>query len=324
MRCSAAPIVSTALALSVFACGRVLEFDESDDSMLRRSSDAGSAQVAFNDAAPPSNISPLNGTCTIYKLVPQSLGDSGVVIFGDTRVDGAAGSKALGGKRFTVACYDGSTELMRVTFGPYAALGDYTIAVGDLVLHGEPSDRVCKLSLSDASGMVRGFLSCPTAPYSESNIFSRSGPPIGLGAFDIPPLEDIPNDTGDCQAVSLVTQPLGDSGAPSYETTLVDGTAAMTSIGGQRFTVTCKSSNAELMRVTFGPFTKLGNHPIAVGDLIMGGQPSDRACSLSLSSVNSMIRGFVSCPTAPYSESNIFSRSGAPIGLAAFDVAPPK
>lgn len=129
-------------------------------------------QVVVVTASTPSGEGP-----TIYT---KQLSDpaEATVAFIDSTPDGV----------LTVTCLAGSETRLRATFGPYASLGDYAIPVGALELGGRTSDRACSVNLSSSSpGVLRGFVSCSTNPYSDANVFAQSGPPIGLAAFDAKP-----------------------------------------------------------------------------------------------------------------------------------------
>lgn len=86
---------------------------------------------------------------------------------------------------FTVTCLAGTTVKLKATFGPYTGFAKYKLPAGALELGGKKSDRPCVVDISNGlDGTLRGFLSCDKEPYSEANLFSRTGMPIGLGAFD--------------------------------------------------------------------------------------------------------------------------------------------
>lgn len=117
---------------------------------------------------------PSSGGPTIYTKGLSNPADA-TVVFIDSTPDAV----------FTVTCLAGSETRMSATFGPYKGLGDYALPIGALELGGLQSDRVCSVGISSgAPGVLRGFVSCPTDPYSDANVFAQSGAPIGLGAFD--------------------------------------------------------------------------------------------------------------------------------------------
>lgn len=184
-------------ALTVAACdGKIITFSETDglgagdaalpnDEPHDASTDVSSLPIDAGVDGPTGG--PSNG-CQLVKVVATPLGDSGAVNYGRTLVTGdSATMDHLGDQIFTVSCRDGSTELMRVTFGPFTGLTDYPVPVGDLVLYGQASDRPCVVSLSSAHPAIRGFLTCEVEPYSDSNIFSLTAAPVGLGVFDVLP-----------------------------------------------------------------------------------------------------------------------------------------
>jgi hypothetical protein len=146
--------------------------------------DAAPAPVA--DAAPPATdgtgcqvvvvtaTTPSGGGPTIYTKGLSNPADA-TVAFIDSTPDGV----------FTVTCLAGSETRVSATFGPYTGVGDYALPLGALELGGKKSDRVCSVGISSgAPGVLRGFVSCPTAPFSDANVFAQSGAPIGLAAFD--------------------------------------------------------------------------------------------------------------------------------------------
>lgn len=86
---------------------------------------------------------------------------------------------------FTVTCLAGATVKVKATFGPYKGFATYELPAGAFELGGKRSDRTCSVDISNGlDGTLRGFFSCPKEPYADGNVFSRSGMPIGLGAFD--------------------------------------------------------------------------------------------------------------------------------------------
>ncbi|MBX3262798.1 MAG: hypothetical protein KF782_24175 [Labilithrix sp.] len=186
----AAPLFLSALAFA--ACdGKIITFSEADELGVD-SEDASPPSDDVLDASVESSSPPIDAPasgafgCQVVKVVATPLGDSGAVSYGRTLVNGDSTTmEHVGDQRFTVTCRDGATELMRVTFGPYTGFTDYPVAVGDLVLHGQASDRPCTVSLSSAHPAIRGFLSCEVEPYSDGNIFSLTAAPVGLGAFDV-------------------------------------------------------------------------------------------------------------------------------------------
>lgn len=148
--------------------------------------DAAPDPAPVDDAGPPASdgtgcqvvvvtaTTPSGGGPTVYTKRLSDPAET-TVAFIDSTPDGV----------FTVTCLAGSETRLKATFGPYTGLGEYALPIGAFELGGRPSDRVCSVGISGgAPGVLRGFFSCPTAPYSDANVFAQSGAPIGLGAFD--------------------------------------------------------------------------------------------------------------------------------------------
>lgn len=129
----------------------------------------GCQVVVVTATPPPSGVGP-----TIY-TTQLSDPNEATMAFIDSTPDGV----------FTVTCLAGSVTRLKATFGPYTGLGEYALPIGAFELGGSPSDRVCNVGISSGGpGVLRGFFSCPTAPYSDANVFAQTAAPIGLGAFD--------------------------------------------------------------------------------------------------------------------------------------------
>lgn len=108
------------------------------------------------------------------------------------KVKGVSGAADLKDGALLLRCDDGTRTLFQAVVRCFKGDGEYTIEPGDLVLGGRSSDRSCRLSIdaatANAPGVanVTGFIDCPTSPSDPDNVFASSGPPIGLGTFQLP------------------------------------------------------------------------------------------------------------------------------------------
>ncbi len=159
-------------------------------------SDAISDATAVSDSAEAAPETALgDGTgCQVKEVLATPIGDSGTVLYTTRLSDPDPGAttariEADSTGKLTVVCTAAGRERLRLEFGPYKALGSYDLAVGKLVIDGKTSDRVCSVSVSSggSAGALRGFVRCPTEPYSDANVFAHTEPPIGLAGFEAKP-----------------------------------------------------------------------------------------------------------------------------------------
>ena len=82
----------------------------------------------------------------------------------------------------------------------------------------------------------------------------------------------------------------------------------------------CATADKMLFQAAVRCFAGNGDYTVAPGDIVLGGELSDRACRLAIDIDASAVRGFIECPNAPEDPDNVFASSGAPIGLGHFDL----
>lgn len=83
----------------------------------------------------------------------------------------------------------------------------------------------------------------------------------------------------------------------------------------------CATADDMLFQAAVRCFEGDGDYTIEPGDLVLGGEVSDRACRLLVDVTTDDVRGFIECPNDPSDPDNVFASSGAPIGLGAFHLA---
>jgi uncharacterized protein YceK len=202
-------LVLVALVL-VAGCGRVVSVDDSEAGANPLStSDSGSTNDdAAADSGPrpelDSSVPSDPGTCAAYTPGFDATGGghvgSGGVLGCNVATQGtdkagfpsvvwkkgAPGAAALTGDVFHLSCDDGQTVLMAAVIRCFKGPGSYDVPAGALVLGGAVSDRTCRLDADTTEGELRGFISCDKEPADPKSIFSKSGPPIGLGTYAFP------------------------------------------------------------------------------------------------------------------------------------------
>ena len=144
---------------------------------------------------------PTTGVCAERKTSPGKIGgavpgvsctvanatkEAGTGFVSIANVEGDRGDAALSSDTLILRCATAKTMLFQAAIRCFEGAGDYTVAPGDLILGGDSSDRACRIAIDLDAKEVRGFLDCPNAPEDPDNVFASSGPPIGLGHFDLP------------------------------------------------------------------------------------------------------------------------------------------
>jgi len=173
------PLLLAVVCTSLVGCGGVVV-----DEQKQAATNLGPEGTA--DATPAGD----DGTgCQVLELSATTPSGGGPTVYTTRLSDPAQVTRAFidsdASGMFTVTCLAGATVKVKATFGPYKGFAKYELPVGAFELGGKRSDRTCSVDISNGlDGTLRGFFSCPKDPYAEGNVFSRSGPPIGLGAFD--------------------------------------------------------------------------------------------------------------------------------------------
>jgi hypothetical protein len=117
------------------------------------------------------------------------------------------------------------------------------------------------------------------------------------------PIKD-PN-TGAAVGVQRITN--GDRG----DTELKDGTLLLR----------CATAEKVIFQAAIHCFDDTGTYSLAPGELVLGGQLSDRQCSLRVEVHSSEVRGFIGCGfSSNPNETNVFAATGPPLGLGAFSL----
>ena len=119
-----------------------------------------------------------------------------------------------------------------------------------------------------------------------------------------------------CQVSNRMTEP--STGYHSIEK--VNGDRGDAEVKENTLLLRCASEGKMLFQAAVRCFEGDGDYTIAAGDLVLGGESSDRACRLLVDVTADAVRGFISCPNEPADPDNVFASSGAPIGLGAFDL----
>lgn len=170
-----------------------------------------------------------------------------------------------------------------------------------------------------------------TAP-SPSAAAPEAAPP---GAnLSMPPGKDMPT-TGACAARSAASGKVGGGGGvrctvSNASTEAGTGFVSIGKVDGDRGDATmtddtlllrCATADAMLFQAAIRCFQGSGNYQVAPGDLVLGGESSDRSCRILVDLDETSVRGFLECPNEPEDPDNVFASSAAPIGLGAFDLA---
>jgi hypothetical protein len=100
----------------------------------------------------------------------------------------------------------------------------------------------------------------------------------------------------------------------------MDGDSGSARVSGSTLSLSCSSGGKQIMAATIDCYQGAGHYTIPAGTLMLGGQLSDRDCSLDADIEGQEVRGFISCVSQPADPNNIFANTQPPIGLGSYDL----
>lgn len=174
--------------------------------------------------------------------------------------------------------------------------------------------------------------STPPSSQSASSPDAPSSPPATSSV--IPPGEELPT-TGACAERKTSPGRIGgaapgikcnvrnattEAGTGFVSIAAVEGDLGDAAMTDGTLLLRCATADKMLFQAAIRCFEGNGDYTVAPGDIVLGGELSDRACRLAIDIDASAVRGFIECPNAPEDPDNVFASSGAPIGLGHFDL----
>lgn len=100
----------------------------------------------------------------------------------------------------------------------------------------------------------------------------------------------------------------------------VEGDRGDAALGGGTLLLRCGSATKMLFQAAIRCFSGSGEYTVAPGDLVLGGESSDRACRILVDLDTTEVRGFLQCENEPVEPDNVFASNGPPIGLGHYDL----